>query len=386
MPHLQQSTLLSIDGYRTAPIRHGPQGDIASLRDLMSIKCREFEAIQGRGKSAGPRYHVAHPFHPNRLRMQALDYDVLQRLADWLAEGEKPWLCTIVRTLGSSPRPVGSIVGILESGRQVGTVSGGCVEEDLLDRLRAGEFNASSPRLVEYGLKAQDNERLGLPCGGKLTLLLQQLAAGDRHWIGETLAALQTRTCMERRVDLATGQTQLRAAAHFSPLQLSGKQLVQCFGPRMRLLLVGAGQLSQSLGELAVAMDYEVLVTDPREEVLRNWTGPAVELIQGMPDDVVRARASDRHSIVITLTHDPRIDDMALMEALAADAWYVGALGSARTTQKRLDRLRQLGLSPEQLGRLHAPVGLPIGSKTPLEISVAIMAELTQLKRRTPAQ
>jgi xanthine dehydrogenase accessory factor len=313
--------------------------------------------------------------------MQTLDHDVLQQIANWLAQGESPWLCTIVRALGSSPRPVGSLVGILDSGQQVGTVSGGCVEEDLLERLRAGEFNGDAPELIEYGLTAADNERLGLPCGGRLTLLLQRLDEGDRAWVDEALAALAQRRCTARSVDLATGRTQLRSAAEYSAVRLSETELLHCFGPRMRLLLVGAGQLAQSLSELALAMDYEVLITDPRTEFLANWIGPGVELIQGMPDDVVRERANDQHAIIITLTHDPRIDDMALMEALTTDAWYVGALGSARTTQKRLERLRQLGLSPAQISRLHAPVGLPIGSKTPLEIAVAIMAELTQLRR-----
>lgn len=260
------------------------------------------------------------------------------------------------------------------------------MEEDLLGRLAGGEFSGRLPELVEYGLDAADNERLGLPCGGKLTLLLQRLGSRDLPWVSGTLDALEDRRCVERRVDLASGATALVPIAHYCALRLSATELVQCFGPRMRLLLVGAGQLARSLSELALAMDYEVLVTDPRQEALDHWAGPDVELIQGMPDDVVRERASDQRAIIITLTHDPRIDDMALMEALGSDAWYVGALGSEKTTQNRLERLRQLALTPAQLGRLHAPVGLPIGSKTPLEIAVAIMAELTQLQRRSPTR
>jgi len=146
-------------------------------------------------------------------------------------------------------------------------------------------------------------------------------------------------------------------------------------------LLVGAGQLSQSVAELAVAMDYEVAVVDPRPEMLRQWRGPDVELVGGMPDDAVRSRVSDKHSVVITLTHDPRIDDMALMEALTTQAWYVGALGSQKTTEMRLARLRALELSEQQIQRLHAPVGIDIGSKTPIEIAISIMAELTALRR-----
>jgi xanthine dehydrogenase accessory factor len=313
--------------------------------------------------------------------MQTLDHHVLKAAGAWLEAGHRPWLCTIVETLGSSPRPVGSMLCALASGEQVGTVSGGCVEEDLLAKLRDGQLARSGPELLEYGVSAEDNERLGLPCGGRLKLLLQPLGPGDREWIDPALAAIAGRYCVERHLDMATGHSGIEPVAHFTPLQFDDSHLVQCFGPSMRLLLVGAGQLAQSLAELALAMDYEVMVTDPRQAALDQWDGPDIPLIQGMPDDVVRERAADPHSVIITLTHDPRIDDMALMEALTTPAWYVGALGSARTTEKRLERLRQLGLADAELGRLHAPVGLPIGSKTPLEIAVAIMAELTQLRR-----
>ena len=313
--------------------------------------------------------------------MQALDHDVLRHALAWLAQ-TRPWLCTIVRTLGSSPRPVGSVVVITDDGRQVGSVSGGCVEDDLVERLRAGAFSGELPELLEYGVSAEENERLGLPCGGRLTLLLQRLDAVDSTWLQQALRALEQRHCIQRQVDLRTGATITKPVEHFDPLEINGHHLRQCFGPRMRMLLVGAGQLAHNLAELGLAMDFEVIVTDPRQQFLDQWEGPSVELVQGMPDDVIRAHASDRHSVIITLTHDPRIDDMALMEALGTDAWYVGALGSQRTTEKRLARLRQLELSEEQVARLHAPVGLDIGSKTPIEIAVAIMAELTQLRRR----
>jgi xanthine dehydrogenase accessory factor len=316
--------------------------------------------------------------------MQTLDHQVLQSVAQWLAKGDKPWLCTIVCTFGSSPRPVGSMLGVSKSGEQAGTVSGGCVEEDLLEKLRSGAFPGQKPELAEYGITAEENERLGLPCGGRLTLLIQQLSEFDVDWIESSLRAIDERRCVERRVELATGQTRLVEVPQFTSMSLTETRLRQCFGPRMRMLLVGAGQLSQSLSELAVAMDYEVLVTDPRKDLLDQWTGPDIELIQGMPDDIIRARANDRHSIIITLTHDPRIDDMALLEALESEAWYVGALGSVRTTEKRLDRLRELNLTSDQISKLHAPVGLSIGSKSPHEISIAIMAELIQLRSKLP--
>jgi xanthine dehydrogenase accessory factor len=313
--------------------------------------------------------------------MQALDHDVLRHALAWLPQ-TRPWLCTIVRTLGSSPRPVGSVVVITDDGRQVGSVSGGCVEDDLVERLRAGAFSGELPQLLEYGVSAEENERLGLPCGGRLTLLLQRLDVVDSTWLQQALRALEQRHCIQRQLDLRTGATRTVPVEHFDPLAIDDQHLHQCFGPRMRMLLVGAGQLAHNLAELGLAMDFEVIVTDPRQQLLDQWEGPMVELVQGMPDDVIRVHASDRHSVIITLTHDPRIDDMALMEALGTDAWYVGALGSQRTTEKRLARLRQLELSEEQIARLHAPVGLDIGSKTPIEIAVAIMAELTQLRRR----
>ncbi|MEM1112262.1 MAG: XdhC family protein [Pseudomonadota bacterium] len=316
--------------------------------------------------------------------MQAIDRDVLQHAVDWLTE--RPWLCTIVATIGSSPRPVGSLVVIADDGRQVGSVSGGCVEEDLVERLRTGQYPGLTPELIEYGVSAEENERLGLPCGGRIQLLLQRLTAQDRPWLDAALGALEERRCLQRQLALDSGSTATQIVDHFAPLAMADGQLRQCFGPRQRLLLVGAGQLAQSLAELGQALDFEVMVTDPREQFLSQWQGPAVRLLPGMPDDAVREYANDRHSVIITLTHDPRIDDMALMEALGSEAWYVGALGSQRTTSKRLERLRQLDLPEEQIARLHAPVGLDIGSKTPVEIAVSIMAELTSLRRDRGSQ
>jgi xanthine dehydrogenase accessory factor len=319
--------------------------------------------------------------------MQAADQQILGRARDWLAEPELPvWLCTIASAVGSSPRPPGALLVCNGRGEQLGSLSGGCIEEDLLERLREDGLPGARAALIEYGVTAEQNERLGLPCGGRLQVLVQRLQPlSDLPWLEAALAAIAARRCLRRVVDVTTGATRYDEQEQHQALDFDGRELAQSFGPQMRLLLVGAGQLSQSLAELALAMDYDVMVTDPRASMREQWEGPAVPLLGGMPDDAVRDHASDRHSIVITLTHDPRIDDMALMEALTTQAWYVGALGSLRTTEKRLQRLRQLDLSEEQLAALHAPVGLDIGSKTPLEIAVSIMAQLVQL-RRQPSQ
>ena len=315
--------------------------------------------------------------------MNSTDQTILSCLLASLDQGEKPWLVTVVATIGSSPRPVGSLVAFRADGSQVGSVSGGCVEEDLIARLLAREFSGPQVYLTDYGVSAEDNEKWGLPCGGRLELAIQQLDTKDLGWVKDAHHAMSTRQTLRRSVSLQSGKTRISPSEHFAPLEKNDDTLTHCFGPRHRLLLVGAGQLAAHLSTLALAMDYEVLLADSREWALDQWQGPDVEKILGLPDDVVRAHAADEHCAVITLSHDPRVDDMALMEALDSACWYVGALGSVRTTEKRLQRLSQLGLSSGALARLHAPVGLSIGSKTTMEIAVSIMAQLTQLRRES---
>lgn len=318
--------------------------------------------------------------------MNSTDETILRCLLASLTEGEQPWLVTVVETIGSSPRPVGSLVAFRADGSQVGSVSGGCVEEDLVARLLAGEFNGPQVFLTEYGVSAEDNEKWGLPCGGRMGLAIQQLGNKDLQWVTSAYQAMLVRQTLSRTVTLTAGETEITPASKFAPLERRDNAMTHCFGPRHRLLLVGAGQLAASLSALALAMDYEVLLTDSREWALAQWQGPKVEKILGLPDDVVREHAADEHCAVITLSHDPRVDDMALMEALDSACWYVGALGSVRTTAKRLQRLSQLELNDDSLARLHAPVGISIGSKTAMEIAVSIMAELTQLRREAPSR
>ena len=315
--------------------------------------------------------------------MNSTDQNILSCLLASLNQGEKPWLVTVVATIGSSPRPVGSLVAFRADGSQVGSVSGGCVEEDLIARLLAREFSGPQVYLTDYGVSAEDNEKWGLPCGGRLELAIQQLDTKDLGWVKDAHHAMSTRQTLRRSVSLQSGETRISPSEHYAPLEKKDDTLTHCFGPRHRLLLVGAGQLAAHLSTLALAMDYEVMLADSREWALDQWQGPDVEKILGLPDDVVREHAADEHCAVITLSHDPRVDDMALMEALDSACWYVGALGSVRTTEKRLQRLSQLGLSSGALARLHAPVGLSIGSKTTMEIAVSIMAQLTQLRRES---
>ena len=308
--------------------------------------------------------------------MDSLDLAVLRRAVGWLAAGRRVALVTVVATWGSAPRPVGALLALDEDGQPCGSVSGGCVEDDLTARLRARFPTACA--VVNYGVTAEDARRFGLPCGGTLRLVVEPLAGPEV--LRPALAALERGALLARRVRLADGAVSFQAAAPEDALTFDGDVLTQIFGPRWRLLIVGAGQLSFYLASMAQALDYRVLVCDPRAEYVREWTVTDAELLPGMPDDVVRAIVPDRRTAIVALTHDPKLDDMALMEALKTEAFYVGALGSAATTARRRERLALLDVTPEELARLHGPVGLPIGSRTPPEIAISILAELTALR------
>ncbi|HUM94596.1 MAG TPA: XdhC family protein [Candidatus Competibacter sp.] len=308
--------------------------------------------------------------------MDSLDLAVLRRAVEWLVAGRRVALVTVVATWGSAPRPVGAVLALADDGQFSGSVSGGCVEDDLAARRRA-RFPTTC-KTVKYGVTAEEARRFGLPCGGTLHLLVEPLAGVEA--LRPALAALERGELLARRVRLADGAVNFHPTTPNAVPTFDSEALTQIFGPRWRLLLIGAGQISAYLAAMAQTLDYRVLVCDPRAEYVREWTASGAELLPGMPDDVVRTIAPDRHTAIVALTHDPRLDDMALMEALKTDAFYVGALGSATTTARRRERLVQLEVTPEELRRLRGPVGLPIGSRTPPEIAISVLAELTALR------
>lgn len=317
--------------------------------------------------------------------MDSLDQQVFQQVRRWLNADTACWLCTVVATIGAAPRPIGSLLAYSEHGELAGSLSGGCVEDDLLAKLLNGELKIDKPQVLEYGVTAEENERLGLPCGGRLHVLVEHWPTTDavRAQVEQLHALLQQRKVAVRRLDLASGIWRTEEAQDFSAPELTATSFTQFYGPRFQLLLIGAGEVARSLAAMAQMLDYRVLVCDPRAHMIEQWNLDGVELLNCMPDDAVRQHCrNDGHSIVVTLTHDPRIDDMALMEALQHDLFYVGALGSERTSAARRKRLQQLDLSEPQIAKLHAPVGLKIGSKRPPEIAIAILAELTQLRSK----
>ncbi len=308
--------------------------------------------------------------------MDNVDLNVLRQLVHWRAEGRRVVLGTIVRTWGSAPRPVGSWVAVRDDGAIAGSVSGGCIEDDLIARIRAGALTLKLPELVRYGVGAEEATRFGLPCGGTLELLLEPVT--EHSACEELLRRLDAGQRVRRELDLATGVATLLDEHGADVLRLSDTQLISNHGPRWRLLIIGAGQLTQYLAGMALALDYQVLVCDPREEYAEEWAVSGTRLLRGMPDDVVQEFRPDAHSAIVALTHDPKLDDLALMEALKSPAFYVGAIGSRVNQAKRRARLAEhFDLSEAELDRLHGPIGLAIGARTPPEIAVSILAQLT---------
>ena len=319
------------------------------------------------------------------------DQHVLSQLTQWLEEGQKAWLATVVKTWGSSPRPVGSLLCCNEQGHVAGSLSGGCIEEDLLEKITNGEMATDKPEVIIYGVTAEETERLGLPCGGQLHVVIEpQMDQRNLPQLQAITRRLAARECIERKVDIATGEITIEEKERFQHLKFVGdfensdtpgeKFLIQTYGPRYQLFLIGAGQVSMYLAQMAQMLDYHVVVCDPREHLIEQWTIEGAQLVCDMPDDAVRQYADDYFSAIIALTHDPRIDDMGLMEALKTDSFFIGAMGSTRTSANRRERLLQLELTEDEINKLHAPVGLPLGSKTPAEIAIAILAQLTALR------
>jgi xanthine dehydrogenase accessory factor len=340
--------------------------------------------------------------------MNSMDVEVIRTAMDWMNRGHRVVLGTVVRTWGSSPRPPGSLMIIRDDGQVAGSLSGGCIEDDLIARVARGELALRMPQVTTYGASAEEAQRFGLPCGGTVQIVLEPLSAASL--LRELLAAIESHRVVQRRLVLATGTVTLAPSREGDALVFDGATLSTVHGPRLRLLIIGAGQLSRYLATMAVMLDYRVTVCDPREEYHEGWGtfsplatstspppeggrppwgGPAtalegVTLSRVMPDDLVLAMNLDANSAVVAVTHDPKLDDLALMEALKTPAFYVGALGSRRNNDNRRLRLQDFDVSAAEVARLRGPVGLNLGGPTPPEIALSIVAEMTAVRRGTP--
>ena len=310
--------------------------------------------------------------------MDSVDLQVLKSACAWVKSGHRVVMATVVKTWGSAPRPIGALTAIRDDGMVEGSVSGGCVEDDMILRVRNRDLVQDKPATTSYGVTAEEATRFGLPCGGTLELVLEPLS--KESGLDALLSHVERHELVKRTLDMKTGRATIAPAMNSDQLSFDGTNFVAIHGPCWRLLIIGAGQLSKYLAQMGQALDYNIIVCDPREEYTEGWDVPGVDIKRGMPDDVVTELNLDSHSAVVTLTHDPKLDDMALLEALKSLAFYVGAIGSKKNNDARRERLAGFDLSAGEIARLRGPVGLKIGSKTPPEIAIAILAEMTAVK------
>ncbi|MFJ4157432.1 XdhC family protein [Pseudomonas sp. NPDC089752] len=315
--------------------------------------------------------------------MESIDLLVLRTARDWLQAGQRVLLATVARTWGSSPRPVGSMMALRGDGRVIGCVSGGCIEDDLVHRYttayQGDGMPEGLPRVVRYGVSADEAHRFGLPCGGTLELILE--FSPSLPSLEQLLPRLDAGNLVRRELNLGSGDVQLTTTHTPEQFSFDGQRMINTLGPGYRMLLIGAGVLAEYLATMALFNGFKVAVCDPRPEYMDGWNVPGVEKIVGMPDDVVRAFTPDLRSCIVGLSHDPKLDDLALLEALRSPAFYIGVIGSRRNNELRRARLiEHFGESEATLKRLHGPIGIYIGSKTPAEIAVSVMAEILAIK------
>lgn len=309
--------------------------------------------------------------------MQSADWEVLNRAKDWLETGHSAHLFTVIQTWGSAPRLPGAVLVVRDDGHLIGSVSGGCIEDDLADKARQ-QCLPKQPSVMEYGISQTEAQRFRIPCGGRLKIFAEPLA--DAEQLVPILASIEQRKLIKRSVNLTSGEVMLKHVQPEGMPHLEGDWFHTYFGPQWRLLIIGANQLGSVLASMAQVLEFNVLVCDPREEMREEWHVEGAQWLYGMPDDVVLDIQPDAHTAIVAVTHDPKLDDMALLEALKSDAFYVGALGAVKNQEKRRARLRSFDLTEAEIAKLNGPVGLNIGSRTPAEIAVAILAELIQVR------
>lgn len=308
----------------------------------------------------------------------------------WHNEGRGVAIATVVQTWGSAPRPVGSQLVIDENGTMEGSVSGGCVEGavivDAMDALEDGK-----PRLLEFGVSDDEAFAVGLACGGQIKVLVEPVGTAlPVELLQQLVTARGNAEPVAYVTDLENGGPRLAPASAYpdrfrldrSGTEEDGRTFVAVHNPPLRMIIVGAVHIAQPLVAMARACGYAPTLIDPRGAFGSDARFPGETIIDDWPDAAMAALKPDARTAVVTLTHDPKLDDPAIMAALGSDIFYLGCLGSKRTHAKRVVRLREAGFSDDAIARIHAPVGLDIGGRHPAEIAVSIMAEVTQTLRR----
>lgn len=312
--------------------------------------------------------------------------DILRHAQKALKQGQKTILITVIKTWGSSPRPLGSMLSLCEDGSFCGSVSGGCVEDNMIEQLLT-DF-PSQIQVVIYGETEDERRRYKLPCGGTLKLLIHPIE--DSRELEPLIEALQQRSVIKHTVNINDGSTLTETAdrteTSLTPSLTQDEngtpiQWTNIIGPMWRIFVVGAGSISQYLGEMATALGYQVIVCDPRPEYRAQWNPAHGQLVDGYPDDALMALQPDARTAIVGLTHDPKLDDLAVIQGLQSPVFYLGAMGSTNTSNNRRARLMEhFGFSEQDLKELKAPIGLDIGSKTPPEIALSTLAEITAAK------
>lgn len=330
--------------------------------------------------------------------MQSLDYRVVDQAIQWMANHRTIWLCTVLSTFGSSPREPGSLMVACADGDHLGSLSGGCVEEDFLECLANGEYELPAI-IVRYGSPGDgpENARIRLPCGGILEVLVERMLPSPENLAhleqvrgalaGEKLGGKPGEQELARHIRLTDGMSWLEEAQPAGPrvMREEGAERVSIrIGPIAKLVLAGYSTVAEACASFAINLGYQVVLCDPREEVTRHLKLPeGVEFIPILPSlYIANNGACTPSTAVVAVTHDPRIDDLAMMAAVKTSASYIGVMGSVRTSRARSERLsRTGGLTEAEIERIHMPIGLNLGSKTPSEIALAIMADIVRVRR-----
>lgn len=315
----------------------------------------------------------------------------LPKLAlDWHRAGRGVAIATVVQTWGSAPRPVGSQLVIDMDGAMEGSVSGGCVEGAVVVDAMEAVVDGTT-KLLEFGVSDDEAFAVGLACGGEIKVLVEPIGTAIPVELLERLVeAREEGTPVAYVTDTEAGNPQLKPVAAYperfrmdrSGIEEDGRTFVAIHNPPLRMVIVGAVHIAQHLVPMARACGYKPTVIDPRPAFASETRFPGEEILQDWPDEALRALQIDARTAVVTLTHDPKLDDPAIVTALESDAFYLGCLGSTRTHAKRVERLKEVDFTDAEIARIHAPVGLDIGGREPAEIAVSIMAQITETLRK----
>ncbi len=325
--------------------------------------------------------------------MDSSDHDRIPELAlDWHRAGRGAALATVIETWGSAPRPTGSQLAVSGAGEMAGSVSGGCVEGAVVEEAVAAIADGRS-RVLSFGVSDDDAFAVGLACGGTIRVLVEPVGKGPPEaMLAELVAARTARrplACVVNLTDWSrrlaapgAGDAALDARFRADKSGVEGEEFIAIHNPPLRMIVVGAVHVAQSLVGMARACGYDPVLVDPREAFGSAARFPGEDIRHDWPDEALAAIGLDARTAVVTLTHDPKIDDPAIRAALASEVFYLGCLGSGRTHAKRVERLAAAGVTGAEMARIHAPVGLDIGAKSPGEIAVSIIAEVTRVLRR----